>query len=96
METYRIPAVMIFIQCNTAVTEHWLWRSYGKLPKTISSSSSSSVIVGVGKPLYPHRWLYLIVTSADQKSHFFGQVGSVPCIGYMPSIAIQGTALDYL
>ena len=27
-------------------------------------------------------------------SPFFGQSGSVPCIGYMRSIAIQGTALD--
>ena len=37
---------------------------------------------------------YLIVTTADKILQFFGLCGSVPCIGYMRSIAIQGTALD--
>jgi len=35
----------------------------------------------------------LIVTSADPNLPLFGQRGSLTCIGYMRSIAIQGTAL---
>jgi len=38
----------------------------------------------------------LIVTSADPIRPTLSQCGSVPCIGYMRSIAVQGTALDYL
>jgi len=37
----------------------------------------------------------LIVTSADPIRPKLSQGGAVPCIGYMRSIAIQGTALDY-
>ena len=37
---------------------------------------------------------YLTVSRADQILPYFAQRGSVPCIGYIRSIATQGTALD--
>jgi len=36
----------------------------------------------------------LNVNRADQIRPKLSQCGSVPCIGHMPSTAIQGTALD--
>ena len=37
----------------------------------------------------------MIVIYSGQNSPMFGQRGSVPCIGYMRSIATQGTVLHY-
>jgi len=41
------------------------------------------------------RSLHLIVTSADPNLPILRRAGSVPGIGYVSSIAIQGTTLDY-
>ena len=42
-----------------------------------------------------NRRLHLILTRADQILPFFGLCDSVPCIGYIRNIAIEGTALNY-
>jgi len=86
------PCSSIFLVDDVILSTRWL--------KSFFSSFTKCRIADHYRMLYKviaYRivWLYLIITRADQILPYFAQRGSVPCIGYMCSIAIQGTALDY-